>query len=329
MIPMYNMNASPMSTSAADAAVFAAAYEAWCGGSALRQSRARYKDFTYGRQWGDKVETPSGHIMTEGEYSRICGRTPQTNNIIRQLVKTIVGRFRAMVREDAGQRTLSGMVSRQEMSEIRRSNALDEIDARMLEEFLISGCAIQRVTVEKRMAGEGVWVDNVSPASFFINRFTDPRGLDIELVGMLHSLSFREVMMRFGTDCRRAEEIRRAYGRSDVDEPAIPGVSLGDDVAADFFHAPGRRCRVIEVWTLESRNVIRCHDPEQGSVFLVSADKVKAIEGINAARSASSRPTVKAEPRVTMRWHCRMFTPEAMCSMNTIRHIRTDCIRLP
>ncbi|MBD4337832.1 hypothetical protein GUH15_17580, partial [Xanthomonas citri pv. citri] len=78
-----------------------------------------------------------------GEYSRVCGRTPQTNNIIRQLVKTIVGRFRAMLREDVAPRTPSGgMMSQQEMAETRRINALDEIDARMLEEFLISGCAI-------------------------------------------------------------------------------------------------------------------------------------------------------------------------------------------
>ena len=97
----------------ADAAVFAAAYDAWCGGAELRSSRTRYKDFTYGRQWGDMVESPSGHMMTEGEYSRLCGRTPQTNNIIRQLVKTIVGRFRASLRErvdgtDGSSRTCHG-----------------------------------------------------------------------------------------------------------------------------------------------------------------------------------------------------------------------------
>lgn len=275
------------------------ALEAWRDGATLRSRRARYKRYTYGDQWSDPATGRDGRITDEASLAAVNGQYPLTNNLIRQLVKCVIGNFRNSMESPApvpGKETVS-------------RNALDEMDCRMLEEFLISGCAIQRVTVEKRMAGEGVWVDNVSPASFFINRFTDPRGLDIELVGMLHSLSFREVMMRFGTDSRRAEEIGRAYGRSDVDNAPVPGVSVGDDVAADFFHAAGRRCRVIEVWTLESRNVLRCHDTEQGSLFLVSADKRKALQSINAARSASGRTAVKSEPRVTMRWHCRMFTP--------------------
>ncbi len=39
---------------------------------------------------------------------------------------------------------------------LREVNQLDELDARMLEEFLISGCAIQRVVYEKRFEGTDV-----------------------------------------------------------------------------------------------------------------------------------------------------------------------------
>ena len=275
------------------------ALEAWRDGAELRARRSRYKRYTYGNQWSDPAVANDGTTVTEAQLASRNGQFPLTNNMVRQLVKCVIGNFRSSM-------TVPKPVPDAEAAE---RNALDELDCRMLEEFLISGCAIQRVTVEKRMAGDGVWVDNVSPESFFINRFTDPRGLDIELVGMLHSLSFREVMMRYGTDNARAALITRVYGSSQPPEPA-GGLSLGDSVAADFFRAPRHRCRVIEVWTLESRNILKCHDPEKASAFTVADDKLKAIECVNRERGRAGRPEVEIRRRTTMRWHCRMFTPE-------------------
>lgn len=275
------------------------ALEAWRDGYALRRRRQRYKRYTYGDQWSDPATAADGSAVTEGDLASHNGQQPLTNNLIRQLVKCVIGNFR-------GSMTVPEPVPAAEAS---ARNALDELDSRMLEEFLISGCAIQRVTVEKRMAGEGVWVDNVSPASFFINRFSDPRGLDIELVGMLHSLSFREVMMRYGTDASRAALIKAEYSGGDLLSGLQEGVSLGDSAAMEFFTAPRHRCRVIEVWTLESRNVLRCHDPEQASAFTVAADCLESLREVNAARQQECRPEVTIDPRTTMRWHCRIFTP--------------------
>lgn len=275
------------------------ALEAWREGAGLRARRTRYKRYTYGDQWSDPVTTADGRTVDEASLASRNGQHPLTNNLIRQLVKCVIGNFRnAMTAPEPAP-----------ADETADRNALDELDCRMLEEFLISGCAIQRVTVEKRMAGDGVWVDNVSPDSFFINRFADPRGLDIELVGMLHSLSFREVMMRYGSDPAHADLIARTYASGATPEPP-GGIGLGDAVAADFFRAPGRRCRVIEVWTLESRNVLKCHDPEQGSAFMLADDKLKAIETVNRERTRTGRREVDVVRRTTMRWHCRMFTPD-------------------
>ena len=122
--------------------ILVSAYRAWRSGSELRERRRRLKDYTYGRQWGDRVVTPEGVRMTEGEYASQSGKTPLTNNMIRQLVKSVVGRFR---------HELSSLEGIAVDAEIRRRNLLDELDSRMLEEFLISGCAIQRVGVEKRI----------------------------------------------------------------------------------------------------------------------------------------------------------------------------------
>lgn len=272
------------------------AREAYESGHELRKRRRRYKQFTYGKQWEDVILTPDGESVTEREYARSMGTRPLSNNMIRQMVKCVVGNFREGLHEEIDEVDTA----------LKRRNALDELDSRALEEFLISGCAIQRVVDEHRMDGSGVWVDNVSPEEFFINAYRDPRGTDIELVGMLHSMSRRELLMRFGRgSSSRALEIGRIY-----DAEARHGWGdIGDERTTGFDKAPAGRCRVIEVWTLESRNILKCHDSECAELFCVSPSEGRKIAKLNAARQAAGKGVIDVVPRTTMRWHCRYFAP--------------------
>lgn len=269
------------------------AYEAWQAGAPLRAMRRRFKNYTYGRQWDDMVNDPTAGYVTEREAAEASGAHPMTNNMIRQLVKCITGNFRNRMAEerydDAEQ-------------EMRRRNSLNELDSRMLEEFLISGCAVQRVVHEHRPWGDGVWVDNVSPERFFVNRFTDPRGTDIELVGMLHDWSLREVMMRFASDDAERRRVAEIFGRAAACGSAMPTI--------DSFYTPAPgRCRVIEVWTLESRSVVKCMDPEEGSVFMIPGAEHAQAEQINRERLERGGEPMVLSPRVTARWHCRYYAP--------------------
>lgn len=275
-------------------ATLRAARRAWRGNEEMRARRRRYKDFTYGRQWEE------GDIDADA-----AGRRPMTNNLIRQLVKSVVGRFRHTIAEgDAAEPRVDEAT--------RRRNRLDELDARMLEEFLISGMAIQRVTAERRPGGEGVWVDNVSPDDFFVNRFRDPRGGDIELVGMLHDMSRREVMMRWGGgSVRRMDEIDRDYG---VAAMADGGVStIGRDADGSFERAAeAGRWRVIEVWTLEARDMVRCLDGVSGARFVVAGADGGVLARMNERRERQGRRPIATSRMTGLRWRCRWYTPTGM-----------------
>ena len=72
-----------------------AAYRAWMGCSDLRARRARCKAFTYGDQWSDRYTDAQGVTMTEGQRATQGGAQPLTNNLLRQLVRTVVGRYRS------------------------------------------------------------------------------------------------------------------------------------------------------------------------------------------------------------------------------------------
>lgn len=284
---------------------FNLALEAWLAGADLRKRRNRYKKYAYGQQWDDTVTTPDGETMSERAYAECCGQMPLTNNVIRQLIKSVVGNFRSTL-ADSG----AGGGSSGPDAPTAARNCLTEMDCRMLEEFLISGCAIQRIVAEKRPGGSGVWVDNVSPDDFFVNRYCDPRGLDIELIGMLRSMSLREVVMRYGDTPAKAEAIGRAFARDGEQLPAAQiGSSNGD---THFFRAPAGRCRVIEVWTLESRTLLRCHDRQRASFFITDGNSAGRVRDINELRGGTGAAGIDMRPSTTLRWHCRVYSPSGL-----------------
>ena len=168
-------------------AVLRAAYNAWMAAAPLRACRLRNKRYAYGDQWADVVRDAHGRWVTERAFYTRNGREPITNNLIRQLVKTIVGRFRAQVIDERPARLPDKLKS------IHEVNRLDELDSRALEEFVISGCCVQRVHT---MPGETAVVENVSLSHFFVNAMTDVRGRDCELVGQLHDMSLAQLLQR-------------------------------------------------------------------------------------------------------------------------------------
>ena len=219
------------------------AYSAWSGAAGLRERRGRYKRYTYGDQWSDPVVSCKGHIIKESDRLTESGKSPMINNLIRQLVKTIVGRYRNIMAENE---IYSG--------DLAARNHLSELDSRLLEEFLISGTAVQRIVREERFGSEGVWVDNVDVRYFFVNRFRDPRGWDINMIGQLHDMTFAEVVRRFGGRSRaRAENLHKLFA-SIEGGGSFAAEALGEPGGnVDFFcpAVPGL-CRVAEVWTLDS-----------------------------------------------------------------------------
>lgn len=229
--------------------ILESAFKAWEAAADLRQRRERYKRYTYGDQWCDLVPYVNGTVAREEKVLIETGNKPLSNNVIRQLVKTVVGRFRSMAAEN-------GFYKTDPLADIAARNALDEIDSRLMEEFLISGCAIQRIVDERRWNGTGVWIDNVDPRRFFVNVFTDPRGWDINLIGMLHDMSFPEIVNRFAAGSpEKIAAFRRIYNAVDngIAFPASEFTGKSTDVSDFFTAASDGVCRVIEVWTFDAR----------------------------------------------------------------------------
>ena len=74
------------------------AQECWAKMAAYRQERERCKRYTYGRQWDDPV-TIDGETMSEAEYIRRQGSVPLKNNLIRRLVRNVIGVYRSQAEQ--------------------------------------------------------------------------------------------------------------------------------------------------------------------------------------------------------------------------------------
>lgn len=264
-----------------------AALDAWNSCAGLRSKRQRYKSYTYGDQWGDIVVDTDGGLSSERDFYAMRNHNPSTDNIIRQLVKTVVGCY-------------------------RRFHDGSGTDVRAFEEFLISGCALQRLSVENRGDGVAKWVDNVSPGRFFVNAVMSATGDDTEVVGQLHDMTLSQLMMRFsGGEKERMRALRSLYPEC---SDSLMGKSLrvGESNAQNlsFRTAPSSMCRVIEVWTLDLLPVLRCHDTASGRVFRILAASEKDVAEENTHRSEAALPLIEFRHELARRWKCRFLTPD-------------------
>lgn len=280
-----------------------ASRRAWEKGSDFRTKRDRYKRFTYGDQWSDIVTGPDGSSTTARNDALRHGKEPMTNNLIRRMVKCVIGRFRLWLDENRN--------DNDDNAKMRDDMSLDELDCRTLEEFLISGVAVQRVAVDYCRGREQLRVDNVSPVRFFVNNFCDPRGDDIEMIGMLHAMSMTEVVMRFARGSRaRATAIRDLYGSLNTcDSGGLFGLSNTEGESFSHCSEPGR-CRVVEVWTLESRESVRWHDLATGQCGEEHPGNASWIDRENSVRAKTGAQPIDNVLTHSTAWHCRWMASD-------------------
>lgn len=258
----------------------------WDSASAFRRERDRCKRFTYGDQWSDRVDG-DGLDATEEEHLRMRGHMPLKNNLIRRLVRNVLGVFRGRyalpvcVARD-GAETMEAAVMQKLLRYNADVNRLGELYARTMEEFLISGMAVHKKWYGRKDNRVDCWTDFVQPDRFFIDAGgRDFRGWDINFLGEVHDMEYGELIASFAVGEGDAERIGRLYG----------GVGVMGDAE--------RRCRVVEVWRREHPARWRCHDPETGSCFKMEAADYDRIVGEENRRRASQ----PGRHKIRARWY--------------------------
>ena len=308
--------------------VLAEAQTYWNNMYRFREDRERNKRYNYGDQWKDNIKV-DGKTMSEEEYIKSQGNVPLKNNLIRRLVNTVLGVYRQQAKEpictarDRDEQKLGETMSTILQCNMQL-NRMQDVYARTMEEFLISGLIVHRKWFGWRNDKLDCWTDYVQPNNFFIDsNMRDFRGWDCSFIGEVHDISFETLCQKYAEgpeDCQRFREIyswshdKRSYNTYMQQF----GYSLNKNL--DFFVcSDASRCRVIEVWRKESKPRYRCHDYNNGDVYKIDVEDYKAmVEDVNADRirrgtsmgmSIEEIPLIKAKWFMDDYWYYYFLTP--------------------
>ena len=300
----------------------------WSNMSRFRIDRERNKRYTYGDQWGDIIQVDGEH-MTEEEYIKSQGNVPLKNNLIRRLVKNVLGVYRSQSKEptctarDRDEQKLGETMSTILQCNMQL-NRMNEVYARTMEEFLISGFVVHRKWYGWRNDKLDCWTDYVQPNNFFIdNKMRDFRGWDCSCVGEVHDISFGQLCSQFAhnpSDYNRLAQIYAQARNQRALDLACERFGYSKLQNYDFlFVSDPTRCRVIEVWRKESKPRYRCHDYNNGDVFKVDIeDYDKLVSSVNATRiekglaagmEKEDIPLIQAEWFIDDYWYYYYLTP--------------------
>lgn len=308
--------------------VLAEAQMYWNNMYRFREDRERNKRYNYGDQWKDNIKV-DGKTMSEEEYIKSQGNVPLKNNLIRRLVNTVLGVYRQQAKEpictarDRDEQKLGETMSTILQCNMQL-NRMQDVYARTMEEFLISGLIVHRKWFGWRNDKLDCWTDYVQPNNFFIDsNMRDFRGWDCSFIGEVHDISFETLCQKYAEgpeDCQRFREIyswshdKRSYNTYMQQF----GYSINKNL--DFFVcSDASRCRVIEVWRKESKPRYRCHDYNNGDVYKIDVEDYKAmVEEVNADRirrgtsmgmSMEEIPLIKAKWFMDDYWYYYFLTP--------------------
>lgn len=300
----------------------------WDSLLSFRERRERARKYYRGDQWYESITDPDtpGQSITEEEYIKNQGKQPFKQNVIRPLIKNLLGQFRsspvkghvtARKRDEQGEAEMLTNA----LHAVQDINLTKDIDTRAYEEFLLSGVVCQKTTYQwwKNRNQEDVYIKNVNPTRlFFNNDISDSRMFNLRIIGELHDLSTTELISMFARTKEEEETIRQWYREQDYQTVTNDAFTPDLIENMDFYIAQGTiKNRVIEVWYLQAEWKTRVKDLADGSIQVTDytieeideLNDQRIAQGLIYGKSPEQVPLLFAEEIVEETWHVKYLTP--------------------
>lgn len=299
----------------------------------FRKERERAAKYFNGDQWHEWTYDQYGNPIREDEYIISQGMVPLKQNVIKSTIRSLEGQFRqdtsksVVVSRTPEKSKESEMLSNALQCSLNSINNARELDARALEELLISGLPIQRIGYERMtsLKRKEVVVRNVHPNSIFFNGdILDIRGTDIRVIGQLHDWTIESVIVKFAHDeegnysKERELQLREIYSANINDYVTSLSFDSDQHYSKDFYVPHDiSKCRVIEVWEERNIKVMMIHDEMQGKKY-ESDFTFRDIELINRNRIAKyglagvapeDVPLLNGHEEYVKKWWYAYYTP--------------------
>lgn len=304
------------------------AQQHWSNMNDFRHERERNKKYAYGKQWDDIIVV-NGKSMTEEEYIKSQGNVPLKNNLIRRLVKSVLGVYRSQAKEptctarDRDEQKLGETMSTILQCNMQL-NRMSGMHARTMEEFMIGGLAVHKKWYGWRNDKCDCWTDYIQPNNFFIDsNMRDFRGWDVSFLGEVHDVSIDVICQEFADSPEEYKRLRNIYSYANNRRYYTNwceqfGKSSLKNIDFLFCSNPNM-CRVIEVWRKESKPRYYCHDYNNGDYYkideedyqemVVSVNNDRIRRGLEVGMPREEIPLIEAEWRIDSYWYFYYLTP--------------------
>lgn len=248
--------------------------QAWNNKEDIRRTRERIINYVYGDQWGDVIEYKGGTI-TERQKIQLRGDVALQNNVMISIQNSVVGLYAKQGVEPVtfarahDAQNLSDMMSATLQASWQDTKMADKMKA-AFEEYLVGGVAIARETYEERNGQKEAWTDFVNPNYAFWESGSDVTMTDLRLIGVLHDVAPGQLYRQFcnkqyGWTVKKINEVFNIDNEDGQQFYKNSGLQQNetDRLDAISFEKPSDNslCRLIEVWTKESKTRCQCYDP--------------------------------------------------------------------
>lgn len=256
--------------------------------------RKRNRKYYRGDQWSDTIEDEHGNSITEEDYIKDQGKVPLKQNLIRSLMKNLIGQQQqnpiesivlSTKRKDA---KLSEMLTNT-LKYVHQINDGEHLDRRLFEEFGLSGSPIRKISFQynRELDRHDIFFENIDPRRFVYNTdIVDPRIKDVRMVGEIIDATIDDLVTQFAKNKREENIIRNIYKDPKRNEFFdLPGgkPDSTDDIA---FYVPydHNKCRVFEIWYLSPVWGVDYHDYATGEDGFLPETTLEDIEKLNDNR---------------------------------------------
>ena len=261
-----------------------------------RKQADRSADYYKGKQWGDPVEIKDcfGCVktITEEDYIKSQGRPALKHNLIRPIVRNVVGQFRSapyksiVYSSDEGGQAAADQMS-VKLNDVLRYNDSVERDAREYESFLVTGAAIYDTgyAYDDRLRQPMPYFNSVDYHRYFQNPdATDVSGKDVHFCGDFVDIPLDEVKSLYAHNRAQEKALEDIYHHESYILPVMWDAFVQANPAAKSFlgTANDGNCRVVRVCRMEGFWDLTVHDYADASFDTYSSrefpDKEEEIE---------------------------------------------------
>lgn len=273
-----------------DTALLERCRRVWDNMLPFRETRARSNNFCYGDQWGDIVEV-NGVQMTYRKYLMDRGNVVLQTNQIKNRVDTIVG---VMTKEQNEPVCHAIDRDEQQYGEVLtcalqancEKNQMPLLYIQLMKEMCLGGLPIAYEAYDSHSGPTNrldSWTMYINPNTFFYeSEAVDPRMWDVNMVGRFYFGSKEDICAQFAKSPEDFDLLRQIYPdqfRVFRTERTGTFEERFDDGNLDFMRSSDpTRCYVCEVWTKETRPMIRLWDTNEGREEIIHADDYKYRE---------------------------------------------------